>query len=58
MHKALFYVGRAGQLIGMWLLLVDMVTAGPLGPSARLFAVGVGVFVGGWWLVRAFGGKA
>jgi hypothetical protein len=49
---ALYYVGRLGQLMGMWLLLVDLFTAGPLGPSARLFAVGVGVFLAGWSVVR------
>ena len=32
----------------MWLLLVDVVTAGPLGPNPKLFAVGVGVFLAGW----------
>jgi hypothetical protein len=36
----------------MWLLLVDIVTAGPMGPSPRLFAVGVAVFLGGWVLTR------
>ncbi len=51
----LFYIGRGLQVIGMWLLLVDIVTAGPLGPNPRLFAVGVGVFIGGWLLVRRIG---
>jgi len=50
--KALFYVGRLCQLIGMWLLLVDLFTAGPLGPSPRLFAVGVAAFLAGWGLAR------
>ena len=27
---AIYYIGRAAQLIGMWLLLVDLFTAGPL----------------------------
>jgi hypothetical protein len=36
----------------MWLLLVDLVTAGPLGPNPRLFAAGIAVFVGGWGLTR------
>jgi hypothetical protein len=53
--QALYYTGRAAQLAGMWLLLVDLFTAGPLGPSPRLFAVGISVFVGGWALVKMSG---
>ena len=49
----LYYLGRAAQLIGMWLLLVDVFTAGPLGPNPRLFALGVAVFLGGWAVTRA-----
>ena len=48
----MYYVGRFGQLLGMWLLLVDLFTAGPLGPDARLFGVGVVVFLVGWGLTR------
>ena len=48
----LYNLGRFGQLIGMWILLVDLVTAGPLGPSARLFALGVVIFLAGWGLTR------
>jgi hypothetical protein len=40
-------------MLGMWMLLVDLFTAGPLGPSPRLFAAGVGVFLAGWGLTRA-----
>jgi hypothetical protein len=50
--KAFYYAGRGAQLVGMWLLLVDLFTAGPLGPSPRLFAAGVAVFLGGWGLTR------
>jgi hypothetical protein len=50
--KALFYLGRGGQLLGMWVLLVDLFTAGPLGPSPRLFAAGVAIFLAGWGLTR------
>jgi hypothetical protein len=50
--KALFYTGRLGQLIGMWLLLVDVFTAGPMGPDPKLFGVGVAVFVAGWGITR------
>jgi hypothetical protein len=52
MATILYYVGRAAQLLGMWLLLVDIATAGPLGPDAKLFGVGVGVFIAGWGLTR------
>jgi len=36
----------------MWILLVDIVTAGPLGPNPRLFGAGVAVFIAGWALTR------
>jgi hypothetical protein len=52
MTRAAFYLGRLLQLIGMWLLLVDLFTAGPLGPNPRLFAAGIAVFVAGWALTR------
>jgi hypothetical protein len=52
MGRLLYYSGRFAQLVGMWLLLVDVVTAGPMGPNPRLFAVGVAVFLGGWGLTR------
>jgi hypothetical protein len=50
--KPLFLLGRLLQLIGMWLLLVDLFTAGPLGPSPRIFGAGVVVFLAGWALSR------
>ncbi len=37
----------------MWLLLVDVVTAGPLGPNPRLFGAGVMVFLAGWGVTKA-----
>ena len=52
MSSALYYLGRGGQIIGMWLLLVDVFTAGPLGPNPRVFALGVAVFLAGWGLTR------
>ena len=52
MAKAFFYTGRLAQLIGMWMLLVDLFTAGPLGPSPRLFGAGVVVFLAGWGVTR------
>jgi len=36
----------------MWLLLVDILMAGPMGPSPRLFGIGVAVFVAGWALTK------
>ena len=48
----LYYAGRLAQLMGMWLLLVDIFTAGPMGPDPRLFGIGVAVFVVGWLLVK------
>ena len=53
MGALFYYVGRFGQIVGMWVLLVDVVTAGPLGPNPKLFGVGVAVFVAGWGLTRA-----
>jgi hypothetical protein len=50
--RAIYYAGRTLQLAGMWLLLVDIVMAGPMGPSPRLFGLGVGAFVLGWLMVR------
>jgi len=49
---AIFYLGRLAQLLGMWLLLVDIFTASPMGPSPRLFGIGVAVFVVGWALTK------
>jgi hypothetical protein len=49
---AVYYAGRFLQVLGMWLLAVDLFTAGPQGPSAQLFVVGIGVFVAGWWLAK------
>ena len=52
MRKGFFYVGRLAQLLGMWLLLVDLFTASPLGPDPRLFGAGVVVFLVGWGITR------
>ena len=53
MPGVVYYVGRGLQLLGMWLLLVSVVTAGPMGPSPRIFGAGVGVFGLGWLIVRS-----
>jgi hypothetical protein len=47
-----YYIGRSLQLAGMWMLLIAIVTAGPLGPSPKIFGYGIGVFVVGWVIVR------
>ena len=52
MFDAVYYLGRLAQLIGMWLLLVDLFTAGPMGPDAKLFGIGVAIFVAGWTLTK------
>ena len=51
--QALYYLGRFAQLIGMWILLVDIVTAGQLGPDPKIFAAGVVAFLAGWGLTLA-----
>ena len=51
-RSLVYYVARLAQLIGMWLLLVDLVMAGPLGPNPRLFAAWVAIFLVGWGLLR------
>ena len=47
-----YYVGRFLQLLALSLLLMAIVTAGPLGPSPRIFGAGVVAFVIGWLIVR------
>jgi hypothetical protein len=41
----------------MWLLVVDIFTAGPMGPAFNLFVAGIAVFVAGWVLVRQTSGR-
>jgi hypothetical protein len=57
MRRAAYFFGRGLQVLGMWLLAVDLFTAGPLGPSFGLFAVGVVVFVVGWALTKVRRGE-
>ena len=52
MTTALYYLGRLAQLLGMWVLLVDVFTAGPMGPEPKPFGVGVVIFLAGWGLIR------
>ena len=52
MLTAVYYLGRACQVLGMWLLAIDLFTAGPLGPSPRIFTAGIVVFVIGWGFTK------
>jgi hypothetical protein len=54
---ALYFLGRGLQVLGMWLLFLSIVTAGPLGPSPRPFGLGVAAFTAGWWLTRRTGAR-
>ena len=47
-----FYTGRLLQALAMWVLLVDVFTAGPMGPEPNPFYAGVAIFLVGWFLVR------
>ncbi len=51
MGRAFFFSGRLAQLVGMWLLLVDLFTAGPMGPDPKLFGAGR------WGPIRNFSGR-
>ena len=48
----LWYVGRFLQVFAMWILLVDIFMAGPLGPQPNPFYIGVAMFIVGWLIVR------
>lgn len=52
LRRARYYFGRLLQVLGMWALLVALFTAGPLGPSPRVFTAGVVVFALGWVIAR------
>jgi hypothetical protein len=58
MGAVVFYLGRLGQILGMWILMVDVFMAGPMGPDAKQFGVGVAVFLAGWGLVKLAGTKS
>lgn len=55
---ASYYVGRLLQVLAMWILLVDIFMAGPMGPQPNPFYAGTAMFIVGWLLVRGQGGKA
>ncbi len=47
-----FYLGRFLQAFAMWILLVDIFMAGPMGPQPNPFYAGVAMFIVGWLMVR------
>ena len=49
---AMWYVGRFLQVFAMWILLVDIFMAGPMGPAPNPFYIGVAMFIVGWLMVR------
>ena len=49
----IYYAGRFLQVFAMWILLVDVFTAGPMGPAPKPFYVGVAMFIAGWLMVRS-----
>jgi hypothetical protein len=54
---AVWYVGRFLQVFAMWILLVDIFMAGPMGPAPNPFYVGVAMFIVGWLMVRQTSAK-
>jgi hypothetical protein len=55
---AIWYVGRFLQAFAMWILLVDIFMAGPMGPAPNPFYVGVVMFIVGWLMVRQASAKS
>ena len=55
---AIWYVGRFLQAFAMWILLVDIFMAGPMGPAPNPFYVGVVMFIVGWLIVRQASAKS
>ena len=49
---AIYYIGRVLQAFAMWILLVDIFMAGPMGPAPNPFYAGVVMFIVGWLMVR------
>ena len=50
--SALWWVGRFLQAFAMWILLLDVFMAGPMGPAPNPFYIGVAMFIAGWLMVR------
>lgn len=49
---AIYYTGRFLQALAMWILLVDIFMAGPMGPAPNPFYAGMVMFFVGWLMVR------
>jgi hypothetical protein len=49
----IYYMGRLLQVLAMWVLLVDIFMAGPMGPQPNPFYAGTAMFIVGWLLVRS-----
>ena len=47
-----WFVGRFLQVFAMWILLVDIFMAGPMGPAPNPFYLGVAMFIVGWFMVK------
>lgn len=58
MAAILFYLGRFLQAFAMWILLMDVFLAGPMGPAPNPFYVGVAMFIVGWLMVRQTSAKS
>ncbi|HKY22842.1 MAG TPA: hypothetical protein VJM31_16630 [Vicinamibacterales bacterium] len=58
MSAAVYYVGRVLQAFAMWVLLLDIFLAGPMGPAPNPFYAGVVMFLVGWLMVRRVGSKS
>ena len=52
----MWYIGRFLQVFAMWILLVDIFMAGPMGPQPNPFYVGIAMFIVGWLMVRGASG--
>jgi hypothetical protein len=50
--RAVYFLGRFVQLLAMSLLLMSMMTAGPMGPSPRIFVIAIAAFTVGWAVVK------
>ncbi len=47
-----YYLAAFPAGLAMWILLVDVFMAGPMGPPPKPFYVGVVMFIMGWLMVR------
>jgi hypothetical protein len=50
--RAIYFVGRFLQLIGMSLMAASILADYGLGPNPRFFVAGIVLFIGGWAATR------